>query len=166
MSLLKAPSGEDIDVLARTIFGEARGETLEGQIAVAYVALHRALIAGAQLRRAGKQHRLYGNGTIASACKAPWQFSCWNPGNPTLEAMLAADMNMPAFQRAMHIATGVALRLLSDALPTSTHYYAPAKVKPPPLWVTGRAATAAVPAIRPARELGTIGGHAFFGDVS
>ncbi len=56
----------DIEVLALTIYGEARGESIEGQIAVGCVIRNRA-IAGS---------------TYKDICLEPNQFSCWNHDDP------------------------------------------------------------------------------------
>ena len=54
-------------IVALTIFGEAAGESVQGKRAVASVIWTRA---------DGNQNAL------ASVCKAPRQFSCWNDGAP------------------------------------------------------------------------------------
>jgi spore germination cell wall hydrolase CwlJ-like protein len=53
----------DVNYLAATLVGEARGEPIEGQVGVANVILNRA--------RAS-------NVSIKEICLAPEQFSCWN----------------------------------------------------------------------------------------
>ena len=52
----------DQEVLALTIYGEARGESIEGQIAVGCVVRNRAI--------AGSHYK--------DICLEPKQFSCWN----------------------------------------------------------------------------------------
>ena len=62
-------TNEIILIIALTLWGECRGEPLEGQTAVASVIYRR------------------GNGNperMADACLRPRQFSCWNPGGVTL----------------------------------------------------------------------------------
>jgi spore germination cell wall hydrolase CwlJ-like protein len=149
-------SGEDIDVLARTVYGEAGGETLSGQAAVAWVIRHRAEAARAFRQRHGKTHILFGNGDIAGACRMPKQFSCWNHGDPNRARIMMVNLDNPDFQRAHHIATGVVLGLIDDAMPGTTHYYAPALVAAP--------AWACKPdgALLPYK---TIGGHRFLEEV-
>lgn len=58
-----------IQVGARTIRGEARGEILEAQRAVAYVLVNRL--------RDGRWGK-----TLAEVARHPMQFSCWNSGDP------------------------------------------------------------------------------------
>ena len=58
----------DEEILAKTIWAEARGELVEGQREVARVILERAA-----------QNRSYfGGNTIRGVCLAPRQFECWN----------------------------------------------------------------------------------------
>ena len=158
-------SGEDIDVLARTVFGEARGETLAGQIAVAFTVLHRSRLARGFKEVHGVDHRFFGDGSIASACKAAKQYSCWNEGSPTLKTMADVTMGNASFQMAHYVATGVVNQALSDALPNATHYYNPQGVLRIPVWVTGRPAAQGRPAIKPGRFDGTIGHHRFYSQV-
>lgn len=72
----------DVDILARTLYGEARGELsrLDGGIgsliAVANVIMNR-------YQRGG----WYGK-TIREVCLKPWQFSCWNPTDRNLPLLL------------------------------------------------------------------------------
>lgn len=132
---IKTPLAADIDVLARTIYGEARSETLAGQIAVAFVIIHRARAAFAFAGKFGKPHPLYGDGAILAACKAHEQFSCWNVGDPNYAKINSVTLSDPAFQVAMYVATGAVNRLLSDALPRSMYYFAPGLIAPP-AWAT------------------------------
>ncbi|WP_147385496.1 cell wall hydrolase [Oleomonas cavernae] len=140
----------DVDVFARTIFGEARGETMQGQIAVANVILNRVRIAQAYFTKNGKSHPLYGSGTIGSACKARLQFSCWNQGDPTYRAVVAANLDDARLQRATCAALMVLHGQAADNTSGSTHYHTPA-VSPP--WSRGKT------------PLCTIGGHLFFNDI-
>ena len=146
-------AGEDeIEVLARTIFGEARGEPVEGQIAVAYCIVHRAQIAKEYVSRTLHRHPLYGNGTIRAACQAPLQFSCWNDGDPTKARMLAVTLADPAYRCAHDIAEKVIKGEAEDGLPGTTHYFNP-DVVAAPKWAAGLPYT-------------TIGHHRFFRDVT
>lgn len=80
------------DTLARTIWGEARGEGYVGMAAVAAVILTRA----AHPRWWGKD--------VQSVCTAPYQFSCWlqsDPNRGKLETVTASD---PQFAQAQEIA--------------------------------------------------------------
>lgn len=82
-------SPDDLDVLLRTVWAEARGEGAAGKTAVAWVIRNRA-------ERAGYAHDLmHLPGAVARVCKARWQFSCWNaddPNLPKLRALKADDV--------------------------------------------------------------------------
>jgi len=54
-------------LMALTVLGEAEGEPYAGKLAVAHVIVNR-------MRK--------GNLSVADTVLAPWQFSCWNPGDP------------------------------------------------------------------------------------
>lgn len=152
-SALPRASGEDIEILARTIFGEARNQSVAGQIAVGFVIAHRAAIAAAYRAAHGKSHPLFGDGSLGSACKAPWQFSCWNKSDPTRARMIGVTLDDAAYQRAFYVALAIVCGEVSDALPKSTHYYNPAAVRGIPAWT------------KDATFLATIGAHMFFGGV-
>lgn len=61
----------DVHVLACTIFGESRGEKLECKLAVGCVIRNRV---HSPVSWWGTDWR--------SVCLKPWQFSCWNEGDP------------------------------------------------------------------------------------
>ncbi|MCA1971808.1 MAG: cell wall hydrolase [Caenispirillum sp.] len=145
MSTIKA-SPLDIDTLARTLYGEARGEGQIGMIAVAHVVLNR-------VKRPGWWTRERGDGipddTIAAGCRDPWQFSCWNANDPNRDKLLAVDLNDPVFHRCYFVALGVVIAAQGFDDPTqgATHYHA-ASTSPP--WARGR-----VPVV-------SIGRHKFY----
>jgi N-acetylmuramoyl-L-alanine amidase len=86
-------------VVAKTIYGEARGEGIRGMVAVACVIRNRV------------QHprvRWWGTGWIG-VCTADFQFSCWNVNDPNrrlLESIpeFGANARFPGFDRAYEIA--------------------------------------------------------------
>lgn len=53
---------QDIDVVAWTLFGEARGEGRQGMVAVACVIVNRAMIAADYVDAHGDPHPLFGDG--------------------------------------------------------------------------------------------------------
>ena len=73
-----------VSLLALTLWGEARGEPVLGKRAVAWVVRNRMSIAEAWLERKGRQHPLFGDGTVAGVVLRPYQFSCWLPSDPNL----------------------------------------------------------------------------------
>ena len=83
---------QDIDVLARTIYLEARGETHEGRIAVAHVIKERTEAKGRW------------KDTVLEVCLQPWQFSCWNHENPNYLVGWRVDLDKPMFQQCWMVA--------------------------------------------------------------
>lgn len=72
-------SDDDIDAAVRTVYGEARNQPFEGQVAVAFVIRNRAT----WLPAAWWGH------TIAGVCRKPFQFSCHNAGDPNCKIVSA-----------------------------------------------------------------------------
>lgn len=150
-------TGEDEDILARTIFGEARGEGFDGKVAVAYVVINRAKIAAAFVKQHDAAHPHYGDGSIASACQSGQgthhQFSCWNDNDPNLAKMKAASEADPAFYSSRNAARVALNGDLANTIKDCTHYYAPSSLPKSPLWARGKI---------PYRS---IGHHSFFNNI-
>lgn len=145
----------ETDVLARTLWGEARGEGREGMRAVGWVARNRAMLARQFIERTGRGHHpLYGDGTYRGACLARMQFSCWNPDDPNLPRLMAVGDSNAAFADALVLAAGVIAGTPGDPTHGATHYFTLARPAWahtwPPAWAAERTATA------------IIGGHAFY----
>jgi spore germination cell wall hydrolase CwlJ-like protein len=102
----------DMQVLAATVFGEARGEPQTGREAVAAVVMNRVAVARAAARKQ------FGDGTIRGCCLAPEQFSCWNRGDPNRARLFALDFAAPDVTLSGCIA--VAERALAGRLPDPT----------------------------------------------
>ena len=132
-----------IDVLARTIWGEARGEPTRGKEAVAAVVLNR-------VRRARKRGRYWWGNDIESVCLKPYQFSAWNPSDPNRDKLLSVTSDNRAFRACLRIARRAVHGELDDPTRGATHYHTRA-VNPP--WARDRAASA------------EIGRHLFYNDV-
>jgi len=124
---------QNIDILARTIFGEQRGHGKIGMQSVANVVMNRTAIAKAYTQKYDRKHPLYGDGTIASCCKMPWQFSCWNKNDPNLEIITNANESDPVFADALEVANDVTNGVLDDITKKATHYYS-VKLHPEPSW--------------------------------
>lgn len=106
-----------IDVLARTLWGEARGEGVAGMEAVACVILNR--VAFAQMRGG------YWWGTnIISVCQKPYQFSCWNRSDPNYRRVQAVTEKSDIhFATAVRIARRAIAGTLEDPTGAATHYH-------------------------------------------
>jgi N-acetylmuramoyl-L-alanine amidase len=103
----------DIDILARTIYGEARGESDAGKAAVAWVIKNRAEAGG------------WWGDDIVEVCLKPYQFSCWNRNDPNRSVIekLSAKGN-PLFLKCVDIAREVLARQISDVTQGANHYHA------------------------------------------
>ena len=107
----------EIDVLARTLWGEARGEGTAGMKAVACVILNRVKVAQA------RGSYWWGN-NIIQVCQKPYQFSCWNRSDPNFRKLQAVDSSDLYFATAQRMARRALSGALADITDGSTHYHA------------------------------------------
>lgn len=130
-----------LDIVAATIWGEARNQGAEGMRAVACVIANRS-----------RQH-YRGKEDAAAVCLDPWQFSCWNAADPNLPKLqrIAADPDS-AYLAAVEIAREVLPLSIRDITDRARHYYA-VTLKKPPYWARGKS---------PCK---VIGDHLFFNDI-
>ncbi|WP_416739102.1 cell wall hydrolase [Pseudomonas sp. NFX71] len=135
---------KDRDIFARTLWGEARGESLTGQIAVAWIIRNRVFD--------GKDKSWWGEG-YAGVCQKPYQFSCWNRSDPNF-AYLSGAKAIPfrELAQARIAADQVIDGKVPDPTGGATHYYATTMPKAP-VWAKG------------ARQTLKLGHHVFFKDV-
>jgi len=87
----------EVDSLARTLWGEARGEGVEGMKAVACVILNRVKIAE-------EKGKCWWGNNIIQVCQKPYQFSCWNRSDPNFKKLQAVDASDLNFATALRIA--------------------------------------------------------------
>lgn len=122
----------DIITMAATLFGEARGSTHEDRIACAWAMRNRAAAAQQHRARTGRNHPLFGDGTLSAVCRAPWQFSCWNandPNRPELDRLTAEGTTLPAalvtagYVECMAAVLEVIAGRAPDPTQGSTHYH-------------------------------------------
>lgn len=123
-----AETSNDIDILARTLYGEARGEGYRGMQGVANVVMNRVAMAD--------EHPHFGDGSAAGACQAPWQFSCWNEGDPNRELLLDLPDGDPFYAHALQIASDAVNGILGDITFGATYYYA--RGSDVPKWAAGK----------------------------
>jgi N-acetylmuramoyl-L-alanine amidase len=121
-------SAEDLDIAARTVWGEARGEGFEGMVAVAHVIANRALKGG------------WWGATLEEVCKKPWQFSAWNDNDPNREKLVSLSKTHPEYLMALQ---AVAVALVADEDPTlgACHYHTK---NIDPAWASGAEASAII----------------------
>eukprot|EP00761_Pharyngomonas_kirbyi_P011980 gb/GECH01012006.1/.p1 GENE.gb/GECH01012006.1/~~gb/GECH01012006.1/.p1 ORF type:complete len:230 (+),score=46.25 gb/GECH01012006.1/:1-690(+) len=128
-------SAHDLDILTKTLYGEARGESKLGQIGVAWVIINRA-----------KDYRW--PPTLAGVCQQPWQFSCWNPNDPNRERLENLDSSNSMYNQLYAVAQEVLNGEHSDPTNGANHYYA--TYIGAPAWAQGETPSA------------TIGDHKFY----
>lgn len=119
-------SAKDLDTMARTFFGEARGESDKGMIAVAWVIRNRA----------ARSPAYNWPNTVAGVCLQDWQFSCWNKNDPNRPKLLALTKSNVQFRRCLKIADQVLRGEVSDPTNGADHYFA--NYIPTPNWARGQ----------------------------
>ena len=137
----------DADYIALTIWGEARGEPIEGKVAVACVLRNRL--------RSGRWGQ-----SFESVCLAPYQFSCWNETDPNLPKLQTyADrlvrgvtITDPVFRECQWIADGLIHGVIRPRVANALHYYA-ASMPTPPYWA------------KTGTMIGRVAGHLFLEGV-
>lgn len=111
----------DLEIMARTVFGEARGESYKGKKAVAHVILNRA--------RKSKR-------SVSFESIKRKQFSAWNEGDPNREKLLNVDLNDRTFRECMRAALEAVDE--KDFTHGSRHYHARGVH---PNWAAGQSPT-------------------------
>lgn len=130
----------DLDIASKTLWGEARGEPIEGQTAVAWV-----------LRNRSERGAFAGKiattpGAIAYVCQAPWQFSCWNSDDPNCAKMMV--LKPAELAKQIDIVARALEGLDVDPTHGADHYYANSIAAPS--WT------------RNMKQVARIGAHVFF----
>lgn len=134
---------DDIDILARTIWGEARGESISGMEAVASVVLNRVAFS----KRRG---RYWWGNDITGVCQAPKQFSCWNKSDPNYQKIIKVGSEDINYCMCRRIAERAVSGTLEDKTRGATHYHTRNCA---PAWARGK---------KPCAE---IGNHLFYNDI-
>lgn len=116
------------DTLARTLWGEARGEGKEGMRAVANVILNR-------LEIAQKRGSFWWGNNIIQICQKPYQFSCWNRSDPNFRRLNMVERSNASFEDAFSIAKAAISGELKDITSGATHYHA---ISIEPYWAKGK----------------------------
>ena len=129
---------KDIEVMARTVWAESRGEIDDGKLAVAHVIRNRAEKGG-----------WWGN-TLEEVCKKPWQFSCWNEGDPNKTKLLSVDAEDEMARDSLWACLAVVQGKHEDPTSGSCHYHT-ADILPD--WAEGK------------NPVCWIGNHLFYNDI-
>ncbi len=129
---------QSIDIMARTIYGEARGEkTTRALLAIAHVILNRV------------EHKNWGQ-TAKDVIQQPLQFSCWNTNDPNRDIIQNVTLENPEFRRAYRVAI-MAIQRKIDPTKGATHYHSK-HMKKKPLWAKTKALN----------PTGQFGNHVFY----
>lgn len=112
------PTDREVDVLARTVFAEARGDTYAGKLAVAHSIMNRVK---ADLGGDAKPD-WWGEGII-EVCWKPYQYSAWNTKDPNRVPAMSATLESKAFAECMIVALQAAHDLKPDPTCKATHYH-------------------------------------------
>jgi N-acetylmuramoyl-L-alanine amidase len=108
----------EVDTLARTIWGEARGEGSAGMQAVACVILNR-------LHISQERNGFWWGNNLIEICQKPYQFSCWNKDDPNRKKMMQVTSQEDLhFASAVRIARRGIYASLQDLTGGSDHYHA------------------------------------------
>ena len=157
----KIPDCHDLDILAKTIYGEARGEGNLGREAVGCTIINRW--------KSGKWYNGYdtnndGMESIAEVCqqivpKSKWyQYSAWNADNPKLAEINACNLYNAVFRECVAIAMLVIANSADqrwaarDKSNSATHYFADYIATP--VWAAGK------------KPCAIIGRHRFFANIN
>lgn len=123
------------EVVARTLWGEARGEGRNGMAAVACVIQNRA-----------RNPRWWGTSPTA-VCLKPYQFSCWLADDPNRAKLLAVTDRDSSYRAALEIADTLLSGQLVDVTNGADHYHTTGVT---PAWSAGK------------KPVAVIGNHRFF----
>lgn len=139
------PALSELQVVALTLWGEARGEPIEGRFAVANA-----------IRNRVKAQRASFGFSPRDVCLKAWQFSCWLPGpvgGANYQSVLAAARHLlgadalggPVVRECVWIADGLLGFQFGDTVQGSTHYLTAALfADAPPAWAKGKTPTCQV----------------------
>lgn len=127
-----------VQIVALTLYGEARGNSPGLRTAIASVILNRVKV----------QHHAFGL-TAAEVCLKPWQFSCWKVegGAANHQTVMDAAGHLlngaaigPVLRGCLALGVEVCTGTLADTVHGATHYYSPAAMVPRdriPSWAVG-----------------------------
>ncbi len=122
----------ELDVLARTLWGEARGEGVEGMEGVACVVLNR-------VKMAEERGGYWWGNNIISVCQKPYQFSCWNRSDANYKKVQGVTEKTDIhFATCMRVARRALAGTIKDMTSGATHYHEKS-IKPD--WALGETPT-------------------------
>lgn len=122
---------DDVNILARTAYGENRGGGVEGMQSVLNVIMNRAAHAG------------WFGSTPREVCLKPLQFDCWMPSDPNFHLITTINDSLPVFASAMALAQSALDGMLEDITNGATYYFADTMLQWPH-WAQGHSPSAVV----------------------
>lgn len=129
---------DDADIVARTLFGEAKANNIKDATAIACVIKNRSI------------HKQWPN-TLAGVCLQKKQFSCWNEGDHNRDRIMHVQLSGSKwFTKCHEIARDLNSGSIADTTNGATHYHTRAVA---PKWSKGK---------EPCYETA---GHLFFNDI-
>lgn len=133
----------EVDVMARTIYGEARGEykRVDGGLS--------ALIAVGNVIMNRFHQKTWFGCSVRDVCLRPYQFSCWNEMDVNRQKLLDRIINDTVYQECVNVAEALISCKYPDLTKGADHYYS-ADMTTPPKWTVS------------AHECARIGKHRFF----
>lgn len=129
---------EQIEYMARTMWGEARGEGTTGMRAVGHVIMNRV--------KAG----IWYGATPKEVVLKKWQFSCWNKDDPNRAKLLAVTSADSNFALAQSLAKAIYADTMPDITNGATNYLALGSLSKIPSWATKM------------QQVASIGNHTFY----
>ena len=118
------PANREVELIAKTIWGEGRGESYQGKVAIGNVIVNRYKIS-----KATRKSDWWGN-TIEQIILHPYQFSCHNHNDPNkakIAKLTTADYH---YRESLKIARGILSGTIKDNTRGATHYFAYRVVRP------------------------------------
>ncbi|MDR1034771.1 MAG: cell wall hydrolase [Holosporales bacterium] len=116
-----------IEIMAKTIYGEARGEYKKPNCGV------RSLIAIGNVIM--NRHNASGK-SVENVCLKRNQFSCWNPKDPNKKLIENSSTADPIFVLCYVLSKKLIESEIGDITNGANHYYSKS-VKIPPYWTAG-----------------------------
>ena len=129
---------EQIEYMARTMWGEARGEGATGMRAVGHVIMNRV--------KAGSWYGL----TPKEVVLKKSQFSCWNKSDPNYSKMLAVTTADSNYLTALSLAKAIYAGAMPDITNGATNYLALGSLSTVPSWAAKM------------EQVAQIGNHTFY----
>lgn len=127
---------DDLEIMALTVWAEARGEFLTGQSAVAWVIKNRWKNPGWWSR----PHH-----TIRDVCLCPYQFSCWNRNDPNRNRLInPATKQLESYKSIRALCSDVIKSDEADDPSKGSDHYCTKQIAPYTSWAKNRKPTVVI----------------------